>query len=157
MPHPKMCSDCNARDAWNGPFTVLREEVAPAVLNEFLKGNFVVTKSVKLHSAMAIDQAHEQHNAVIKSTSDGMELLNRDDDEEAILRAIVSLPEVIRIKKEYECKEEYEYKETKLSKEHHESYSSFRKCFLSVVQIFLCIQASFNPFCETEFIFTFIS
>ena len=34
--------------------------------SEFHKGIFVIHKSIRDFSAMAIDQAHEQNNAVIK-------------------------------------------------------------------------------------------
>lgn len=42
------------------------EQRHPEVAQEFYKGNFVVHKSRREFSAMAIDQAHEQNNAVIK-------------------------------------------------------------------------------------------
>lgn len=42
------------------------EEQQPEVAGEFHKGNFVVHKSDKAFSAVAIDQAHEWLNAVIK-------------------------------------------------------------------------------------------
>ena len=42
------------------------EEQYPDVANEFQKGNFVIHKSRRDFSAMAIDQAHEQNNTVIK-------------------------------------------------------------------------------------------
>ena len=42
------------------------EQHHPEVAKEFHNGNFVVHKSYRKFSAMAIDQAHEQANAVIK-------------------------------------------------------------------------------------------
>ena len=42
------------------------DETHPQVKSEFLKGNFVVHKSSREYSALAIDQAHEHANAVIK-------------------------------------------------------------------------------------------
>ena len=42
------------------------EEQHPDVASEFHKGNFVIQKSRRDFSAMAIDQAHEQNNAVTK-------------------------------------------------------------------------------------------
>ena len=42
------------------------EEQHPEVAREFHKGNFVVHKSGRAFSSIAIDQAHEQNNAVIK-------------------------------------------------------------------------------------------
>ena len=94
---------------------------------------------------MAVDQAHEQYNATIKSTSGGLELLNKDDDGQSILRAVVSLPEVIRIKEE--CEALTESKKTVKSEEHHESYSAFQKRFYNNVKtVASCFDASFNPF-----------
>lgn len=45
------------------------EQQHPEVAREFHKGNFVVHKSRREFSAMAIDQAHEQNNTVIKGES----------------------------------------------------------------------------------------
>ena len=42
------------------------EQQHPEVAREFYKGNFVMHKSCKEFSSIAIDQAHEQNNAVIK-------------------------------------------------------------------------------------------
>ena len=42
------------------------EEKHPDVAREFHKGNFVVHRSQRECSALAIDQAHEQNNAVIR-------------------------------------------------------------------------------------------
>ena len=45
------------------------EQRHPALHQEFISGKFVVFKSKRPFSAMAIDQAHEHANAVIKSDS----------------------------------------------------------------------------------------
>ena len=42
------------------------EENHPNIAEELEKGNFVVHKSERAFSGLAIDQAHEQNNAVIK-------------------------------------------------------------------------------------------
>ena len=42
------------------------EEQDPDVANAFQKGNFVIHKSRRDLSSMAIDQAHEQNNTVMK-------------------------------------------------------------------------------------------
>ncbi|KAJ8351073.1 hypothetical protein AAFF_G00156320 [Aldrovandia affinis] len=46
---------------------VTLEQKHPQLAQEFQSGNFVVHKSSRQFSAMAIDQAHEQANAVIKA------------------------------------------------------------------------------------------
>ena len=42
------------------------EKDHPEIAHEFRKGNFVVRKSKIKYSSVAIDQAHEQNNAVVK-------------------------------------------------------------------------------------------
>jgi len=42
------------------------EQMHPEVYTEFLRGQFAVRKTEKTFSTMAIDQAHEQNNAVSK-------------------------------------------------------------------------------------------
>ena len=42
------------------------EQHHPDVAREFHKGNFVIHKSRREYLALAIDQAHEQNNAVIE-------------------------------------------------------------------------------------------
>eukprot|EP00795_Rhopilema_esculentum_P009828 gene9828-18401_t len=56
------------------------------------EGNFVVHKSERAFSGLAIDQAHEQNNAVIK------------EDESALRRWMVAGPEVSRLVADYESK-----------------------------------------------------
>ena len=63
--------NCTAMHSMRSPHMDLRymmvlEEQHPDVISEFHKGNFVIHKSRRDLSAMAIDQAHEQNNAVIK-------------------------------------------------------------------------------------------
>ncbi len=41
-------------------------EKHPAVYQEFLHGNFTVNKTGRPFSNIAIDQAHEQHNARVR-------------------------------------------------------------------------------------------
>ena len=71
--------------------------------------------------------------------------MSRYDDGKAILRAIVSLPESIRMREEYESLTNE--KNTETSKEHHDSYSAFQKCFYNDVQnLFNSFHVSFDPF-----------
>ena len=51
-------------------YVTVLEEQHPDVASEFHKGNCVIHKSRSDFTAMAIDKAHEQNNAVIKG--DGM-------------------------------------------------------------------------------------
>ena len=45
---------------------MLLKQLHPDVYTEFLKRKFVVKKSKRAFSAIAIDQAHEQNNASVK-------------------------------------------------------------------------------------------
>ena len=44
----------------------LVDQMAPDVASEFKKGLFTLSKTPKRFSAIAIDQAHEQNNAMVK-------------------------------------------------------------------------------------------
>ena len=61
---------------------------------------FVAIKSKYPYSGMAIDQAHEQENTVIKS--DGGAAIGISDDVSALWRRMVAVPEVGRLVVEYE-------------------------------------------------------
>ncbi len=66
----------------------------PDVASEFHKGNFVIHKSRRDFSAMAIDQAHEQYNAVIKGDVGAIGLT---EDPAALRRWMVAGTEVSRM------------------------------------------------------------
>ena len=68
---------------------------------EFLAGNFVFQKSNNSFSAMALDQAHEQNNAVIKGAGGVIGLLT-PDMEPALRRWEIAAPDVGRLIAEYE-------------------------------------------------------
>ena len=62
-----------------------------------------MSKTAKLlHSSISVDQAHGPHNALLKSVAITLLVLNRDDDGDAVLRWIISSPEILIITKEYE-------------------------------------------------------
>ena len=67
---------------------------------EFHKGNFVVHKSGRSFSAVAIDRAHEQNNAIIKGDVGAIGLT---EDPIALRRWMVAGPEVSRIVAAYEA------------------------------------------------------
>lgn len=75
----------------------------PEVAEEFRNGNFVVHKSCRNFSAMAIDQAHEQANAVIKGDGGAIGVT---EDPSALRRWMVAGPEVSRLVSEYEAASE---------------------------------------------------
>ncbi len=71
----------------------------PAVYQEFMEGKFVVQKTDRKFSAMALDQAHEQMNKVIKGDGGAIGLFGNDH---ALKRWLLSGPEMARVIKEFE-------------------------------------------------------
>ena len=67
------------------------DEQHPEVTREFSKGHFVVHKSCKEFSSIAIDQAHEQNNAVIK---DDGGVIGLTEDPTKLQRWMIAGPEV---------------------------------------------------------------
>ena len=67
------------------------ESKHPSIYREFAKGNFTIRKSTRMFSNMAIDQAHEQSNAVIKGDGGAIDLT---EDSAALRRWMVACPEI---------------------------------------------------------------
>lgn len=63
----------------------------PEVAHEFMKDNFVVHKTKHEFSALALDQAHEQANALIKGDGGAIRLT---ENPSALRRWMVPGPEV---------------------------------------------------------------
>ena len=78
---------------------VTLEHTHPEVFNEFQLGNFVVHKTNREFSGLAIDQAHEQANAVVKGDGGAIGLT---EDPAALSRWMVSGPEVSVLISQYE-------------------------------------------------------
>ena len=74
------------------------EQQHPEVAKEFHKGNFVVHKSRREFFAIAIDQAHEQNNAVIKDDGGAIGLT----EDPALWRWMIAGPAVSRLVARYE-------------------------------------------------------
>ena len=72
---------------------------APDVTQQFDKRNFVVKKSAKRFSAIAIDQAQEQNNAIVKGEGGAVGLT---ESPQALRRWMVSGPELARVVNEFE-------------------------------------------------------
>lgn len=74
------------------------KDTFPDVYEHFMNGKFVIQKTNREYSGIAIDQAHKQNNAVIKG--DGG-IIRITEHESALLRWSVAVPEVCRIIQEY--------------------------------------------------------
>lgn len=112
---------------------------APEVYAEFLKGNFVIRKTQRPFSALAVDQAHEQHNAIVKGDGGAIGLTQ---DPTALRRWMLAGPEICRLLQEF--------KDVESSHElHHEQYPAFQTKFLRQVRaVETSIQEFGNPFQE---------
>ena len=77
-------------------------QTAPDVARRFDDGFFTVNKSSKRFSAIAIDQAHEQNNAIVKGDGGAVGLRRLTENPSALRRWMVSGPEIARVVNEFE-------------------------------------------------------
>ncbi len=71
----------------------------PSIADEFKRGNFVVCKTHRKFSAMSIDQAHEQNNALVKGDGGAVGLTQNPA---ALRKWMCGGPEVAKLINEYE-------------------------------------------------------
>ena len=114
----------------------------PNVYTEFRSGNFVVRKTINHFSAIAMDQAHEQNNAIIKVIGGAVGLLSKDLDS-ALRCWEVAGPEVCRLLEEY--KRLYNIISNKNEGKHSDDYTKFQKTFFNNTQKLLFY---FNEICK---------
>ena len=75
------------------------KEKHPTMLKQFLKGHFVVQKSNRRFSMMALDQNHEQQNQIIKAEGGTVGVM---ENPAALTRWMIAGPEVARVVTEFE-------------------------------------------------------
>lgn len=117
----------------------------PEVYEKFVEGLFVVHKSRKPFSSMALDQAHEQENAIVKGEGGAVGLT---DNESALKRWMVSGPEIARIVQEFETSATTSNDQN--LKHHEQTYSqqmAFKNDLQSVISSFEDLG---NPFMEDD-------
>lgn len=113
----------------------------PTILTEFNLGRFVVHKTMNKFSAMAIDQCHEQNNAIIKDSGGAVGLTSNPG---ALRRWMIAGPEVARMVIEFEevCTQD-------IDQHHHEQYPKVQAAFLKDVRsLVTVIEEMGNPFLE---------
>ena len=71
----------------------------PVIHQEFTNGYFVVHKTEKVFSSIALDHAHEQVNAQVKGEGGAVGLT---ENPAALRRWMIAGPEVVRIIQEFE-------------------------------------------------------
>lgn len=116
-------------------------ETHPSVFTAFTQGSFVVHKSRKPFSAIALDHAHEQVNAVVKGEGGAVGLT---ESAAALRRWMIAGPELSRMIEEFEDVESNDH----ITK-HHESMPSFQRNFIEDVRnLITSLENSGNPFLE---------
>ena len=117
----------------------------PSVYDYFQKGKFVVQKTTRSFSAIAIDQAHEQNNAVVKGDGGAVGLT---ENASALQRWMVSGPEMARIIEEFQASTDKVGKAA--DTRHHEESNPVQVSFAQDVQSLTdTIEQMGNPFTET--------
>uniref|UniRef100_H3A1T1 Uncharacterized protein n=1 Tax=Latimeria chalumnae TaxID=7897 RepID=H3A1T1_LATCH len=112
---------------------------------EFHKGSFVVHKFGREFSTLAIDQAHEQNNAVVKGDG-GVTGLNEDPS--ALKRWMVAGP-VSRLVVEYEVVSGT--KDTMKTSSHHEQTEATQRTFFENVNILPpCTSKTFDNYARED-------
>ena len=117
----------------------------PAVLAEFMSGHFVVHKTSNQFSAMALDQCHEQNNAMVKGSGGAIGLTGNPG---ALRRWMVAGPEIARITKEFE-EQATNQKHGLSDSRHHEQQPGVQTAFLKEVKALVTVLEEMgNPFLE---------
>ena len=123
---------------------MLLGEAHPQLTAEFHSGKCVVHKSNREFSALAIDQAHEQANAVIKG--DGGAICVTEDPS-ALRRWMIADPEVSHLVAKYESASEA--KDADENTRHHEQAEHTQNAFFDKVQkIYTVMKDMGNPFMD---------
>lgn len=78
---------------------VALRNIHPTAFSEFVNGKFVVKKTTRRFSAISIDQAHEQNNALVKGDGGAVGLT---ENPAALHRWMVSGPEMAKLIQEFE-------------------------------------------------------
>ena len=119
------------------------EKSHPNIYAEFVKGKFVVKKTQHAFSAIAIDQAHEQNNALVKGDGGAVGLTANPA---ALHRWMVSGPEMARLIKVFQVSTE---KIQSVDFRHHEQKKSKQLAFAQDVKLLTeTIEEMGNPFTE---------
>ena len=120
-------------------------ETHPDVATEFGDGKFTVQKTCRVFSSIAIDQAHEQNNAIVKGDGGAVGLMQSP---ESLRRWCVAGPEMARMISEFELAMQSGRKTDKDTRHHDQTSTTqmtFAKNVKSMVEV---IEEMGNPFTE---------
>ena len=104
-------------------------DIHPSIADEFEDGKFALAKTTSPFSAIAIDQAHEQNNGVMKGDGGTVGIT---ENPSALKRWMVAGPEMARIIGEFESEMETEH--SNQEPRHHEQTPATQKTFLKEVR-----------------------
>jgi len=120
-------------------------QMHPHIYTEFIKGHFTVKKTSHVFSNIAIDQAHEQNNAVVKGDGGAVGLT---ESPAALQRWMVCGPEMARLLNDFDMS--INQAQSTPDVRHHEQRPAVQKTFLEDVK---ALKSTFdeygNPFLET--------
>ena len=119
----------------------------PEIFSHFVSGNFVIHKTQRKFSAISIDQAHEQNNALIKGDGGAVGLT---ENPAAFQRWMTAGPELARVVTEFE--ENMKSPQKQPTTKHHEQTKGMQSSFYQdVKELVKVIEEMGNPYLdETE-------
>ena len=118
----------------------------PITYAEFQKDHFVIHKSRKRFSAMAIDQAHEQNNAHVKGDGGAVGLT---ENPAALKRWMLAGPDIARVISEFQDTMDYGIPES--DTKHHEQMKGTQNAFCRDVKALVKVMEGMgNPFMESS-------
>ncbi|KAL9978410.1 hypothetical protein ACROYT_G015923 [Oculina patagonica] len=126
------------------------EKGHPSVHSEFERGGFVIRKTQRPFSALAIDHAHEQNNKCVKGDGGAIGLT---ENASQLLRWMVAGPEVASVVAQFEaCHDSIKSSQTKGPDVHHHEQKRSTQCTFesqvsSLVEVF---EQMGNPFKDTS-------
>ncbi|VDI50437.1 Hypothetical predicted protein [Mytilus galloprovincialis] len=121
---------------------------APSVATEFGNGKFVLHKSHSKFSSIAIDQAHEQNNKLVKGEGGAIGLT---ENMAQLQRWMVSGPEMARVINEFQTSQEWIKRDQSKGPDvrHHEQTKSKETAFSNQVKASCAVfEEMGNPFQE---------
>jgi len=116
----------------------------PEIYREFQSGKFTVQKTANAFPAIPLDQVHEQNNELIKGDGGALGLTMKPS---ALLRWMVSGPELARLVKEFENSDEDQHTQLLHHEQSHASQTRFKNHVSTLVST---IEELGNPFEETS-------
>ena len=123
---------------------VMLQAKCPDVYREFQRGAFTAKKTKRPFSAISLDEAHEQVNALVKGDGGAVGLT---ENPAALRRWMIAGPGIARLVEEFE--EGYDDDDSSDSGGHHEETKSVQDKFVKDVRfLVITIEEMGNPFME---------